>query len=116
MIAASKVLRERKEKSEEEARIRAEAEKRLQEENRRKAQELERRAALEQAAANHQRALQLRAFISAAQVRGGVDPVALQKWMAWAEDHAWRIDPMENGTLLKLINEMAHLRSAEVFS
>ena len=100
LIRAAEAMKARRLKQEEEERRRLEAERRRQEEVKKRQEELARRQALEQEAADWDKAQQLRNYLAAlkdvlvskhGEIRSGSP---MDQWLIWAHQHADRLDPL----------------------
>ena len=103
LIRVAEVGKARRLKCEQEERLRHEAEQRRQEEERKRQEEVARRQRLEQEATNWAKAQQLRAYLAALKDRLHAKHGEIQsgspadQWLAWAYQHADRLDPLANG-------------------
>ncbi|TKS60775.1 MAG: hypothetical protein EWM72_01080 [Nitrospira sp.] len=103
LLKVAEAVKARRLKQEQEEQLRREAERRRQEEAIKRQEELARRQALEQEAANWARAQQLRSYLAAVKdtlvTRHGAIQSGSQadQWLAWAHQHADRLDPLVNG-------------------
>ncbi len=103
LIRVAEVEKARRLKREQEERLRYEAEQQRQEEERKRQEELARRQRLEQEAANWAKAQQLRAYLAVVKDRLHAKHGEIQsgspadQWLAWAYQHADRLDPLAKG-------------------
>ena len=103
LIRVAEVKKARRLKREQEERFRYEAEQQRQEEERKRQEELARRQRLEQEATNWAKAQQLRAYLAAVKDRlhAKHDEIHSEspadQWLAWAYQHADRLDPLAKG-------------------
>jgi hypothetical protein len=103
LLKVAEAVKARRLKQEQEEQLRREAERRRQEEAIKRQEELARLQALEQEASNWTKAQQLRSYLSALKdmlitKHGEIQQGSpADQWLAWAHQHADRLDPLANG-------------------
>ena len=103
LLKVAEVAKARRLKQEQEEQIRREAERRRQEEELKRQQELASRQKLEEEAASWAKAQQLRAYLAALKNMLNAKHGEIQsgspadQWLAWAYQHADRLDPLAKG-------------------
>jgi len=101
-VALAHVARIEREKREEEERQREEERRRLAEKQRRLEEEMKRRAELETQALSWNKSKQLRDFIAEVELKASMKMCSMEnqtrmtEWLAWAKEHADRIDPLNS--------------------